>query len=120
MTDTYVEDSTKKPANEAGTEYSSHMTNDAKPGSHSALFGLEPQNKPTQNAGRGPGSGIEGTSGHGGIKNVDPQPVDAGVGGQQVDTKTGGMAEGSQSSGKSPMLLVVHAIVSCYQRPTTV
>lgn len=37
--------------------------------SHSAVFGLEPQSQPTQNAGSGPGSGIEGTSGVAGHKN---------------------------------------------------
>lgn len=37
--------------------------------SHSAQFGLEPQKGPTQNAGRGPGSGIEGTTGAKGHKN---------------------------------------------------
>lgn len=37
--------------------------------SHSAQFGLEPQSKPTQNAGSGPGSGIEGTTGVKGHKN---------------------------------------------------
>lgn len=37
--------------------------------SHSAQFGLKPQDKPTQNAGSGPGAGIEGTSGVAGHKN---------------------------------------------------
>jgi len=40
--------------------------------SHSALFGLDPQNKPTRNAASGPGFGIEGTTGVAGHKNSAP------------------------------------------------
>lgn len=39
--------------------------------SHSAQFGLTPQSKPTQHAGSGPGTGIEGTTGVSGYVNSD-------------------------------------------------
>lgn len=62
--------------------------------SHSAQFGLDPQNKPTQNAGSGPGTGIEGTTGVAGHKNSS-----AGDTGGVPDKRTtvAGIAE--QSSG---------------------
>jgi len=70
--------------------------------SHSAQFGLEPQDKPTQNAGSGPGSGIEGTSGVAGHKNssagtTGPADQETNVGGfpQSGDTNERPGAGGS-------------------------
>lgn len=57
--------------------------------SHSALFGLKPQDKPTTNAGSGPGSGIEGTTGVAGHKNS----VGAGTSLPEQNTKVGGVAQ---------------------------
>lgn len=62
--------------------------------SHSAQFGLEPQSKPTQNAGSGPGSGIEGTTGVSGHKNST-------TGGPSVpdkETEVGGIAQPSSGT----------------------
>lgn len=57
--------------------------------SHSALFGLNPQSKPTQNAGSGPGSGIEGTTGVKGHKNS----VASSAAIPDTNTKVGGVAQ---------------------------
>ena len=73
----------------AGLETNSHMTNDAKPGSHSALFGLDGQKGPSTTAGSGAGSGIIGTSGHSGAANK----------GSVTETSTvGGMDQGGKSN----------------------
>lgn len=68
--------------------------------SHSAVFGLEPQKEPTQNAGRGPGSGIEGTTGVKGHKNSTATTT----GGQLPDSDAsvagiGGPGTGSERPG---------------------
>lgn len=57
--------------------------------SHSALFGLNPQSKPTQNAGSGPGSDIEGTTGVKGQKNS----VASSAAIPDTNTKVGGVAQ---------------------------
>lgn len=80
------------------TEYNSHMSNDAKPGSHSALFGLTPQDKPSQNAGSGPGSGVIGTSGHAGKHNSDKGNA---VTEAPADVKTGDTTTGSGADSKT-------------------
>lgn len=59
--------------------------------SHSAQFGLEPQSKPTQNAGSGPGSGIEGTTGVSGHKNS----TTGGPSSAEKQTTVGGIAQPS-------------------------
>jgi len=81
--------------------------------SHSALFGLKPRDKPTQNAGAGPGSGIEGTTGVAGHKNSAAGPAgaanqDPDLGGVQQSNETnerpgagGGVLEPSQGSNKN-------------------
>lgn len=81
--------------------------------SHSAQFGLKPRDKPTQNAGSGPGSGIEGTSGVAGHKNsvagtagTADQNTDVGGVQQSSDTNErpgagGGVLEPSQGSNKN-------------------
>ena len=56
--------------------------------SHSAQFGLDPQDKATQNAGSGPGSAIEGTTGVKGLKNSEPAEKSTKVGG--IDQQAGG------------------------------
>lgn len=59
--------------------------------SHSAQFGLEGRDQPTQNAGSGPGSGIEGTSGHGGHKTGSSSM--SGMG--EPEKKVGALAQGA-------------------------
>lgn len=65
--------------------------------SHSAQFGLDPQSKPTQNAGSGPGSGIEGTTGVKGHKN---SVVSSGAGGTDKGGEIGGIDAGYSGSEK--------------------
>lgn len=62
--------------------------------SHSAQFGLEPQSKPTQNAGSGPGSGIEGTTGVAGHKNS----ASGGPSAPDKGTTVGGVAQPSDGA----------------------
>ena len=62
--------------------------------SHSAQFGLEPQSKPTQNAGSGPGSGIEGTTGVSGHKNS----TTGGPSAPDTQTSVGGVAQPSSGA----------------------
>lgn len=63
--------------------------------SHSAQFGLTPQDKPTQNAGRGPGSGIEGTTGVKGHKNSTATSSDL----PNKQSTVAGLAEPGPASG---------------------
>lgn len=74
--------------------------------SHSAQFGLDPQKEATQNAGRGPGSAIEGTTGVKGHKNSTATTSDipekestvAGIG----DQSSGAERPGAGSSTLQP------------------
>lgn len=74
--------------------------------SHSAQFGLNPQSKPTQNAGSGPGSGIEGTTGVKGHKNSVASSTTEGGG---ADAEVGGVNaqySGSERPGAGSAVLV--------------
>lgn len=64
--------------------------------SHSAVFGLEPQNKPTENAGSGPGSGIEGTTGVKGHKNTGTETSNTGL--NTTDHTVAGISGGSSGA----------------------
>jgi hypothetical protein len=66
--------------------------------SHSAQFGLKPQSEPTKNAGSGPGTGIEGTSGHAGHLNSDESSKARGS--SETETTMAGMATGSSDNSK--------------------
>lgn len=77
--------------------------------SHSAVFGLDPQSEPTKNAGSGPGTGIEGTTGVKGHKNSTAKTVsgdggtsDSTVAGIPEPNDTGSAAPGSGSSIMKP------------------
>lgn len=69
--------------------------------SHSALFGLDPQKKSSVAPGAGLGSGVEGTSGHAGVKNsVAAQEGDSktSVGLESKEGAIAGMNDGTTSS----------------------
>jgi hypothetical protein len=77
------------------SQHRSQTINNAKPRSHSEYFGLTPQEKPTQIAGSGRGSGIEGSTGvrtgnypTTATKETNPKP-----------NKVAGMDEGSHTKG---------------------
>lgn len=68
--------------------------------SHSELFGLEGQSKPSHTAGSGPGSGVLGTSGHAGTHNSVSAESGANTGMLSTESKTAGIAEGDGSASR--------------------
>ena len=89
--------------NDTGLEKGAHMSNNAAPGSHSALFGLSPKDGPDKNksAGAAPDSeGEGGTEAKGVLDSGSNEPGKPSVqqGGDKIVSTTGGMDKGSDSN----------------------